>query len=92
TRSDVRGELNAVAPEPVRNADFARELGRVLRRPALLPVPAAALRLLFGQMADEAILASARVMPAQLQRAGFRFRHERLGAALEHVLGRAKLA
>jgi len=92
TRPDARGALNAVAPEPVRNADFARELGRVLRRPALLPVPAAALRLLFGQMADEAILASTRVTPAELQHAGFRFRHERLGAALEHVLGRTRLA
>jgi NAD dependent epimerase/dehydratase family enzyme len=54
----------------------------------VLRVPAAALRLRFGQMADEAILASTRAVPEQLQRAGYRFRHPTLGEALRHVLGR----
>jgi uncharacterized protein len=88
TRDAVRGAVNAVGPAPVRNAEFARELGRVLRRPALFPVPAAALRLLFGQMADEAILASTRVAPGELNRTGYRFRHETLDSALRHVLGK----
>ena len=86
----VGGAINAVAPTPVRNAEFARELGRVLRRPALLPVPAVALRTLFGQMADEAILASTRVMPEALTRSGYRFRHETLAEALMHVLGKER--
>jgi uncharacterized protein (TIGR01777 family) len=84
----ARGPLNAVAPAPVRNAELTRELGRVLHRAAVLPVPAFALRALFGQMADEAILASTRVAPEELLRRGYRFRHETLGAALQHVLGR----
>ncbi|HEV8600428.1 MAG TPA: TIGR01777 family oxidoreductase [Gemmatimonadales bacterium] len=87
TDENVRGVLNATAPEPVRNAVFARELGKALHRPAWLPVPAPALRLLFGQMADEAILASTRVLPEVLTRSGYRFRHPTLGEALRHVLG-----
>ena len=88
THAELHGAVNAVAPQPVRNADFTRELGRVLNRPAVLPVPAPALRALFGAMADEAILASARVTPGELQRTGYAFRHAALGAALEHILGR----
>ena len=72
----------------MRNAELTRELGRVLRRPAVLPVPALALRVLFGQMADEAILASTRVAPDELVRTGYHFRHATVRAALEHVLGR----
>lgn len=87
-RDALQGPINAVAPSPVRNAEFARELGRALRRPARIPVPAIALRALFGQMADEAILASTRVEPAVLQASGYRFRHPTLGAALAHVLGK----
>lgn len=88
----LRGPVNAVAPNPVRNSEFARELGRVLGRPALVPVPAIALRAWFGQMADEAILASTRVAPGELSRTGYEFRHETLGAALEHVLGKTGAA
>lgn len=82
------GPLNAVAPEPCTNADFTRTLGRVLRRPAIVPVPAFALRLLFGQMADETLLADSRVRPARLNALGHRFRHARLEEALRYVLGR----
>jgi len=87
TRESVRGAVNAVGPEPVRNAEFAQELGKLLKRPAKLPVFAFALRAIFGEMADETILASARVIPEVLQRAGFRFRHPNLTAALRYELG-----
>jgi uncharacterized protein (TIGR01777 family) len=82
------GAFNAVAPTPVTNAEFTRTLGRVLGRPALLPVPAAALRLLFGAMAEETILPSARVVPARLLASGYVFRHPALEDALRFELGR----
>jgi uncharacterized protein (TIGR01777 family) len=85
---DLRGPVNAVAPEPVRNQEFTRTLARVLWRPAIIPVPAFALRLLFGRMADELILASARVMPAALQGVGFQFSYPELEPALRHLLAR----
>lgn len=84
----ARGPINAVAPEPVRNAEFAAALGAVLHRPALIPAPAFALRLLFGEMADAALLASQRVVPSRLEALGFRFRHPTLPEALEAILGR----
>jgi len=85
---DAIGPFNAVAPEPVRNADFAARLGEVLHRPALIPVPALALRLLFGEMADAALLSSQRVLPARLGALGFEFRHPTLAGALRAVLDR----
>ena len=84
----VRGAFNAVAPAPARNADLARTLGRVLQRPAILPLPAAALRLVFGEMAEATLLASTRVLPELLQEYRYRHRHGQLEAALRHVLGR----
>jgi TIGR01777 family protein len=85
----LRGAVNAVAPTPVTNAGFARTLARVLGRPAVLPVPAWALRLVLGRaLADETLLASQRVRPAALAAGGYRFRHQNLEAALRHVLGR----
>lgn len=87
-RPEMRGAINAVAPDPVRNADFASQLGEVLHRPALVPAPAFALRLLFGEMADAALLASQRVLPARLTALGFEFRHPTLPAALRAVLDR----
>ena len=80
--------VNTAAPAPVTSRDFAATLGRVLRRPALLPVPATALRLLFGEMADTALLGSQRLSPARLLASGYSFRHPRLEEALRHVLGR----
>lgn len=85
---DMHGPFNAVAPEPVRNAEFASRLGEVLHRPALVPAPAFALRLLFGEMADAALLASQRVVPARLTALGFSFRHPALTGALRAILGR----
>ncbi len=85
----VRGPLNAVAPQPVTSAEFARALGGVLRRPAVLPAPAWALRLALGRgLADEALLAGQRVRPAGLAACGYRFRYEKVAEALRHVLGR----
>lgn len=84
----IQGPVNAVAPDPVRNADFTSILGRVLNRPAVLPVPAFGLRLLFGEMADEALLASQRVVPTRLRGHGFEFGHPALEPALRSILDR----
>jgi uncharacterized protein (TIGR01777 family) len=86
THSEVAGAVNAVAPEPVRNLDFTRALARRLHRPALLPVPALALRLVFGEMADEVLLASIRVRPGRAQALGFVHEFPELERALAHVL------
>ncbi len=83
----VRGPLNAVAPYPVTNSDFTRELARTLGRPAVFPVPGFALRLLFGEMAD-VLLTSQRVVPGAAEAAGFRFRFPQLAEALAGLLGR----
>ena len=82
----VSGALNVVAPEPVRNIDFAKVLGRVMRRPAVVPAPAFALHLALGEMADELLLASQRVSPARLEQLGFPFAHRTLQPALASVL------
>lgn len=81
------GAVNVTAPEPVRNRDFTRVLGRVLSRPTLFTVPAGALRLAFGEMADAALLSSARVVPGTLEASGYRFSHRDVETALRHVLG-----
>lgn len=88
---DLRGPVNVVAPTPVTNAEFARTLGRVLRRPAMMPLPAFAARLAFGEMADALLLASARVVPVKLQASGYAFRFPDLEAALRHLLGRTEV-
>jgi uncharacterized protein (TIGR01777 family) len=85
--SDERwsGPVNATAPEPVTNRDFSHALGRVLRRPALLPVPGAALGLLYGEMA-QVVTTGARVVPAKPLVLGYEFRHPRLDEALRSAL------
>ncbi len=80
------GGAIAVAPAPVTNAEFTRRLAATLHRPALFPVPAVALRALFGEMAS-VLLDSQRVAPAAAQAAGFAFRYPELGSALRHLLG-----
>lgn len=82
----LSGPVNFVSPAPVTNAQFTKTLGRVLRRPTVLPLPAFAARLALGQMADELLLASARVVPARLTEAGFSFEYPQLEPALRHVL------
>ncbi len=84
---DVRGPVNLTAPQPVTSREFARTLGHVLGRPALLPVPAFVLRLLFGEAADAALLTGSRVAPTKLQASGYFFLYPHLEAALRHVLG-----
>ena len=87
---DLSGAINASAPNPVTNADFARTLGRVLGRPTVLSVPRFALRMLFGdEAAREAMLASTRLAPARLLAAGFRFGFPELQPALRHELQRS---
>ena len=84
----LAGPVNLTAPNPVTNATFATTLGRVLDRPAVLPVPRVALKLAFGEMADTTILASTRVLPQRLLDAGYAFRYPELEGALRFVLGR----
>ncbi len=87
-RPEVHGVYNITAPNPVINRDFARALGRALRRPAVLPTPAFALRLIFGQMADEVLLSGQRVAPARATIEGFAFEYPTIDAALRHVRAR----
>jgi len=82
----VSGALNAVAPEPVTNAEFARALGEALGRPTVLKAPLFALRLRFGALVDEALLASQRAMPVRTLETGYTFRHPLLRGALEEIL------
>ena len=85
-RENVEGPMNAVAPEPARNRDFAHALGLVLGRPAWIPAPAPALKLLFGEMADEALLSSARAEPARLATLGYDFSFRDIEGALRHAV------
>jgi uncharacterized protein len=80
-----RGAINATAPEPVTNREFARALGAALGRPARMPIPGAALRLRYGEMA-QTVTTGARVLPAQALMLGFDFRHPRLQGALAELL------
>jgi NAD dependent epimerase/dehydratase family enzyme len=81
--------VNLCSPDPVRSVDFTRALGMSLHRPTIFPVPAFALKLVFGEMAAATILASQRVVPERLAGAGFEFRHPRLQEALEFELRRS---
>ena len=87
TTERLQGPVNAVAPNPATNADFTKTLGRLLSRPTIFPAPAPVLRLAFGKMADEMLLASARVKPSRLTAAGYTFKYPELEGALRHLLG-----
>ncbi len=80
------GPVNLVAPNPVTNREMTHALGRALRRPTAIPVPAVAARLVLGEMADELLLVSQRVSAERLQSSGFEFQFPQLEPALEHVL------
>jgi hypothetical protein len=84
----LTGPVNVVAPHPVMNAELTRTLARVLRRPAVIPVPATAVKLALGEMGTATVLASQRVVPERLLESGFRFSYPDLESALRHVLGR----
>jgi uncharacterized protein (TIGR01777 family) len=88
----VQGPVNAVAPQVLTNREFTAILGRVLRRPTLLPFPACAARLACGEMAEALLLASARVEPRRLLETGYVFRYPDLDSALRHLLGKPHAA
>jgi NAD dependent epimerase/dehydratase family enzyme len=83
----LSGPVNLTAPNPVTNADFARALGRALDRPAILPAPGLALKLILGEMAGPLLLYSQRVVPARATSGGFRFAFPELDGALADLLG-----
>lgn len=83
----LSGPINAVAPQMVTNREFTKTLGKVLQRPTILPAPAFALRMAFGEMADALLLSSERVIPQKLINAGFQFAHPELETTLRHMLG-----
>jgi len=85
----LRGPVNAAAPNPATNAEFTKALGEALGRPTIFPMPAFAARLALGEMADELLLASARVVPTRLLADGFQFHHSEIGPALRELLQRA---
>jgi uncharacterized protein (TIGR01777 family) len=89
TRRDISGAYNAVAPNPVRNSEFIAMLAQVLKRPAIFPAPAFALKILYGEMAEGLLLSSQRVLPDRLERAGFDFEHPQLFRAFKAVLSGA---
>ena len=82
----ITGPVNLVSPTPVTNSDFTKALAKALKRPAFFPVPAIALKLLFGEFANEGLLSSARVFPQKLTEHGFVFQYAGVGAALQHLL------
>ena len=86
---DVSGPLNAVAPEPITNREFSRALGRVLGRPALVPVPKLAVAALRGRELADAVLSSQRIVPRRALDLGYEFRFAELEPALRDLLGRA---
>ncbi len=82
----ISGPINAVSPYPINNQCFTESLAKILHRPAFLPLPTFAARLIFGQMADELLLSSAKVYPKRLMDAGFKFRYPYIKDALVHTL------
>jgi uncharacterized protein len=85
-RADLHGAFNFCSPNPVRNREMAQTLGSVLHRPAMVPVPTMALKLMLGELAG-ALLASQRAVPAKLLAAGFEFKYPELAGALKDILG-----
>jgi uncharacterized protein (TIGR01777 family) len=88
--SDLSGVANLTTPQPVRNADFTRALGRALRRPAFLPAPGFALKLIFGEMAQDLLLDGQKVLPRRLESAGYKFQHTGIDDALADVVSSRK--
>ena len=84
---EINGPVNATAPHPVTSREFARALGRALRRPSSLPAPAFALRLLLGEMADPLLLTGQRVIPARAKAHGYHFRYPEIDIAMRGIFG-----
>ena len=87
TTDSTRGPINVVSPHAVTNREFTKTLGRVLRRPTILPLPAVVVKVLFGEM-SHLLLASTRVLPVRLEGSGYRFRYPVLDESLRHLLCR----
>jgi uncharacterized protein (TIGR01777 family) len=85
-QNDITGPINCTAPQPVTNREFAKTLGKVLKRPAIAPMPAAIIKLLFGQMGDELMIQGQSVIPQKLQQQGFEFNYSDLSSALRQLL------
>jgi NAD dependent epimerase/dehydratase family enzyme len=81
-KSSVSGPINLAAPEPVSNAEFSRALGRAMHRPSWMPVPGFALRVIVGEMANDALLLGHRILPRRAQELGYVFRHPGIDEAL----------
>lgn len=90
THSSVSGPINLVAPNPVTNAEFTAVLGSVLHRPAFVPLPAFAAKIILGEMADELLLSSQKCQPTKLQSAGYQFEYPDLKEALSTTLQEKK--
>ena len=86
TNRELRGAVNVVAPEPVRNSEFAKQLGNAMHRPAHFAAPAFALRLAMGELADALLLASQRVLPEKLTKTGYKFKAQPLRRVLHDIL------
>ncbi len=86
TNDSLNGPLNLVSPNPVSNYQFTKTLGHTLRRPTMFPMPAFMARLLFGEMANDLLLASTKVIPQKLINAGYKFQHSELEKALQFLL------
>ena len=85
----LQGVFNACSPQPVTNAEFTKTLTQTLRRPGFLPIPALVMKLLYGQMAEEALLGGVGAIPEQLTANGFQFQDVNLEEALRSLLGRS---
>ena len=85
-QNDLSGPINCTAPNPVTNREFAKTLGKVLKRPAIAPMPAAIVKLLFGQMGDELMIQGQSVVPQKLQQKGFNFKYTSLYSALNTIV------
>ena len=86
TNETLKGPVNFVAPNPVRNAEFTKTLGKVLSRPTLFPIPAFGVRLLFGEMGEALLLGGQCVEPERLKSSGYQFQYSQLQTALSHAL------
>ncbi|GAX62521.1 nucleoside-diphosphate-sugar epimerase [Candidatus Scalindua japonica] len=86
TTDSLKGPVNVTAPNPVTNKEFTKTLGKVLNRPAVMPMPAFIARLAFGEMANDLLLASTKVAPKRLSDSGYKFLYPELESALKHVL------
>jgi len=85
---DARGPINIVSPQQVTNREFTKTLGRVLRRPTILPLPGFVARIVLGEMAEDLLLSSSRIFPIRLEATGYKFQYPLLEEALHHILGR----